>query len=81
MNSGQFNNTTATVNKAIQEAGSVPSKVIERLYLTALSRQPTPDETERLLTYIREKGSAEPRSSYGDILWALLNSSEFAFNH
>jgi hypothetical protein len=23
----------------------------------------------------------EPRKAYGDVLWALLNCSEFAFNH
>jgi hypothetical protein len=64
----------------VQEGDNVPSQVIGRLYLHALSRLPSAEETQRMLDYMRQK-SAEPRSAYNDILWALLNSSEFAFNH
>ena len=57
-----------------------PAEAIERIYLTALSRRPTARETERLTTYINRPGST-PRTAYGDVLWALLNSSEFVLNH
>lgn len=80
MNSGQFNNTTDTVAKAMKE-GSTPAQVVERLFIHSLSRRPTAEETQRLTDFVRQKGGSDPRTAYGDIVWALINSSEFAFNH
>ena len=62
-------------------AGTKGTKeALDKLYLTALGRRPTAQETERLTTYINRPGST-PRAAYGDVLWALLNSSEFVLNH
>ena len=63
------------------EKSSVCTKVVERLYLHALSRLPTEEETQRLLDLVRNRPPPEARVAYVDILWALMNSSEFAFNH
>ncbi|MFT5527409.1 MAG: hypothetical protein ACI9HK_005391, partial [Pirellulaceae bacterium] len=58
----------------------MPSEqAIERLFLYALSRRPTPDETKRFVTYRTEVRSDE--DFYKDIIWILINSSEFLFNH
>src|SRR5262245_12708634 len=57
--------------------GESKEKAIEKLYLTALSRRPTAAETAKLTAYAGE----HPSDAYGDILWALLNSSEFGLNH
>jgi hypothetical protein len=57
---------------------STPPQVIEKLYLTALSRRPTADETKRLAAVVAKAPDA--RAGYGDVLWVLLNSSEFALN-
>lgn len=53
---------------------------IESLYLATLSRLPKAHESERLLAYVNAGG---PRTDVrlGDVLWALLNSSEFILNH
>ncbi len=56
--------------------GDKPADVIEKIYLTALSRRPTPAEQKRLTEYVAK--AATPAEAYGDILWAVLNSSEFA---
>jgi hypothetical protein len=79
MNSQQMNNTTAVAN-ALARGKSNSADVIEQLYLTTLSRKPTADEMKRLTAYV-SKHTTEPRQAYGDIVWALLNSSEFALNH
>jgi hypothetical protein len=76
MNSPQTNNNAAVVTQAMK-AGS-PAKGVEYLYLGALSRRPTEAESERMTRYIGQQDS--PRTAYGDILWVLLNSSEFALN-
>jgi hypothetical protein len=67
---------------AVQIIGNTkePREAIERIYLTALARRPTASELERLTKYVNRPGSTA-RTSYGDILWALLNSSEFVLNH
>jgi hypothetical protein len=61
------------------QAGKTPAAVIEHLYLEALARRPTPAESARLVRYVREQNT--PRAAYSDIMWALLNSSEFGLNH
>jgi hypothetical protein len=49
------------------------------LYLVALGREPSKEETEALLAYIGKK--KEAKTAYEDIVWALINTKEFLFNH
>ena len=80
MNSGQTNNFNMPIEQAIRSAGgSGPEKVIERIYLTGLSRRPTPEETQRIMGHV--KTAAAPRTVYTDLYWAIINSSEFILNH
>ncbi|HEY7311490.1 MAG TPA: DUF1549 and DUF1553 domain-containing protein [Gemmataceae bacterium] len=78
MNSPQLNN--ASMLNPILKAGKTPPQVVEQLYLSTLSRLPTRHELDRTLSLVR-KHQDEPRQAYGDILWVLLNSSEFTLNH
>lgn len=52
---------------------------VETLYLAALGRKPTAEESGRLVRYV-EKGG-DPNQALADVFWALLNSSEFILNH
>jgi hypothetical protein len=79
MNAPQMNNASA-VAAAFSRGDRPPTEVIEQLYVAALARRPTADETKRLTAYVEEH-KGEPRQAYGDIVWAVLNSSEFALNH
>jgi hypothetical protein len=57
-------------------------KIVEELYLATLSRLPDDDElTTTLLELYEIKDPKERQKSAEDILWALLNSKEFYFNH
>jgi hypothetical protein len=78
MNSPQLNN--ASMLGPILKSGKPPAGVVEYLYLATLSRRPTPHELNRTLALVR-KYRNQPRQAYADILWALLNSSEFTLNH
>ncbi len=51
-------------------------QAIEKLYLQTLARRPTSEELKKLTSYV-----AKNSDGYGDILWAILNSSEFTLNH
>ncbi|MBV9125278.1 MAG: DUF1553 domain-containing protein, partial [Planctomycetes bacterium] len=50
------------------------------LYLIALSREPSAEEMAVLMAHIRRKKD-KVCEAYEDILWALLNTKEFLFNH
>jgi hypothetical protein len=54
-------------------------KVIDHLYLTALSRFPTPKEAKAMSEFVAKQG--EGVKGYSAVLWALLNSAEFVNNH
>lgn len=55
---------------------------IEALYMSALSRRPTDEEQNRLKAYVESGGPAKNKNqALADVLWALLNSSEFLLNH
>ncbi len=73
--------------KAEKEAG----EKIRELYLTAFSRQPNPDELKTAIAYLTESrynAEGKPidpktaaRDNFQDLIWALLNTKEFLFNH
>ncbi len=79
MNSSQTNLTRDAVNSATKLSGGDPAKTIEQLYLTGLSRRPTADETTRMVAYVTK--ASDRNTAYNDILWVMINSSEFALNH
>jgi hypothetical protein len=55
------------------------AEIIDDLYLAALSRLPHPDEKRKLLAHA-QSSKARPQNLQ-DVLWAILNSKEFLFNH
>jgi hypothetical protein len=68
---------SATV-AAVLASNRPMARRVEDLYLVTLSRKPRTEETRRLLDYARNR---EREQALRDILWALLNSTEFVLNH
>ena len=54
-------------------------QVVERLFLATLSRRPRQTERNLISSQLAQGGSRE--EVFRDLLWALLNSKEFSFNH
>ena len=55
---------------------------VEALFLTALSRPPTPEELQKFASYVERGGAASDRKkALADVFWSLLNTSEFILNH
>ena len=52
---------------------------IRRVYLTALSREPSPGELSNALQHVHT--SRNDREGYAALLWGLLNTTEFMSNH
>ncbi len=61
------------------EAGDSPDHIAEQLFLRTLGRQPNPDEQSQIGAWLKD--AINPRETLQDLLWALVNSREFAFNH
>jgi len=53
---------------------------IRELYLAAFSREPRPQELKTAIEYLNEPGTAA-NANYQDLIWALINTKEFLFNH
>ncbi|MFN0055537.1 MAG: DUF1553 domain-containing protein [Planctomycetales bacterium] len=67
-----------------------PVAIVDRIYLSALTRYPTPAEKDQLVTALTDAMSAEGdeavqrtarREAIEDLLWAVLTSKEFLFVH
>ena len=71
------------LTKLMTESSS-PEEGVKTLYRRALSREPTGYELTRFAERAKDrdlKDKQQARKFYEDVLWALLNSTEFAFNH
>lgn len=56
-------------------------KVIEEAFLLTLSRTPTDSELNQFLKIIDGSAGSERRRLLEDLLWSLMSSREFLFNH
>lgn len=52
---------------------------VRRLYLTVLTREPSPGELSNTLQHVHT--SRTEQEGYEDLLWALCNTTEFMSNH
>jgi WD40 repeat protein/mono/diheme cytochrome c family protein len=57
-----------------------PREIVTELYLAAYCRYPTDDEATAAVQAFGEPGATR-QSATEDVMWALLNSAEFVFNH
>jgi hypothetical protein len=55
-------------------------KLVEELYLTAYARFPTEKERAVAVEHLR-RDPTRRREAAEDLLWVLLNTVEFGFNH
>ena len=88
------------IQKKLEESSSLwkrtavrsnPERSIDNLYLSILSRYPTPEETATLLDYTKTAAAKaasaanskkrRPDPVWVDISWALMNSPEFLYRH
>ena len=53
---------------------------VRELYLLAFAREPLADETAVAVAHIQKCGD-DVKRAYEDIVWALINTKEFLFNH
>jgi hypothetical protein len=79
MNSPQVNraiqaNTNSVLGQLLEE-NPKDAEALDALYLRVLARKPSDAELKTCSAYIAEVG--DRREAFEDLLWALVNSSEF----
>jgi hypothetical protein len=55
-------------------------QILDEVYLRLFSRYPTDEERGIGAKYLQREG-IETRESLEDLVWSLVNSPEFVFNH
>jgi len=80
-----------TINEKLGAPGSIvdeliaskmePSEILEKMYLTCLSRTPSDTEMSELLPYLESSSESPDREIIEDLLWSIMSSREFIFNH
>jgi hypothetical protein len=78
MNSNLSNSSAEAASRLEKSVGKNRDKVIEAIFLTALSRRPFPTETNRMAAFVDKAETSD--KGYAGVFWALLNSAEFASN-
>lgn len=83
-------NPSGRAERLVKEEKPAEAKVRE-LYLAAFSREPRPEELKTALAYLAEPpvdADGKPmdaqqasRENFQDLIWALINTKEFLFNH
>ena len=68
------------LRRLIRMAKGDRSRVIRGLYMTILSREPTPTELAAAEEYCRTPGLSQ-RQAAEDLAWALVNTKEFLYRH
>ena len=66
------------IEKLIKEKKAT-KEIVEELYLSAYARRPTKAEMEKIDAYVGKQ--TDRQQALEDVLWAILNSKEFMFNH
>jgi WD40 repeat protein len=65
---------------ALAKTSKSPDQIVEEIYLAALCRYPTEYERNVAVGAFTAPGATR-QTATEDVMWALLNSAEFVFNH
>ena len=76
---GKLSNGSGRAATLAKDQSAKSDAKLRELYLTAFGRPPTAEEQAFVLAYLEQK--AYSQQAFEDVVWSLLNSKEFLFNH
>lgn len=76
---GKLTSGGSRAAKLAAETARPHEEKIRELYLVTFSREPAAEELAIAKAYIEKIN--DPKRAYEDIVWALINTKEFLFNH
>src|SRR6185503_9043988 len=65
---------------ALAKSSKTPGEIVEEVYLAVYCRYPTEEEKKVAVGAFGAPGATR-QSATEDVMWALLNSAEFVFDH
>ena len=65
---------------ALMRDSKNPRELVSQIYLTVLSRYPTDEEWKTMLAH-SQSGAPKGRDALVDLVWGLINSTEFMYRH
>ena len=71
--------TAGSLSKRLSDI-SDGQQLAEELYLSVLSRKPSDDEVSMVVDYLGKR-SKDRTSAQQELIWSMLTSLEFRFNH
>jgi hypothetical protein len=77
---GKLTNSSGNAAKLAGDTSRPHEVKVRELYLLAFAREPTAEEMSIALAHIR-KNEQDVKRAYEDLVWALINTKEFLFNH
>jgi hypothetical protein len=83
LNSSEVMDTISVKGGRVEALGGDARPDLEKvreLYLIAFARPPDKEESAIALGYLNTPGREKPKA-YEDLVWALINTKEFQFNH
>ena len=75
---GKISNEKGRAGLLSRDDKRTEQEKLRELYLWFYSREPQSEEVNLALAHL---GKGEKKAAYEDIIWALLNTKEFLFNH
>ena len=57
-----------------------PRELVTQVYLTILSRYPTDEEWKTMAAH-SQSGAPKGQAAVADLVWGLINSTEFTYRH
>ncbi|MEZ6121852.1 MAG: DUF1553 domain-containing protein [Planctomycetaceae bacterium] len=94
INSGEIRQKLASNNgraAALAKSDEAVEQKIRDLYRVAFSREPLPEELQTAVHYVSEtltdaegkpvNAAQAAKTNFQDLIWALMNTKEFLFNH
>ena len=76
---GKLSNDRGRAASLANDESRTDAEKIRELYLIAFTREPSDQELKATVVYVSQKQNR--REAYEDVLWSLINSKEFLFNH
>jgi len=76
---GKLANGQGRAAQLAQDMATTPEEKIRGLYVWVFSRPPVSDEMSTAKAHVERLENKQ--HAYEDILWALVNTKEFLFNH
>lgn len=68
------------LGRTLARSEKTPAAIVDELFLGTLSRFPTDDERRVMLELFKGE-KTDRRAAVEDVMWVLLNSKQFMFNH